>query len=109
MTKNTYYFKNIVFVTMKACYARVAAPGSHSSPQNHHEDILAVDQLSVRFYVEYQEAIHIHEALKHDYAQDKENVNNLSQYLAPHPQPLLPRSANITRNPLSSLAMRYLC
>ncbi len=49
----------------------------------------------------YQEAVDIQEALRRDNLQDKENVNNASQFLAPNPQPL-PRSLD-THNPLSSL------
>ncbi len=63
---------------------------------------MVVDELAVRLYVEYQEAIDIQEALKHDNLLEKENINGASQFLAPHPQPL-PHSTD-THNPLSSLS-----
>ena len=103
--KNTYNFKNKVVSAVKKRYERVNGPGTHSSSSNpsDHEDVLVVDQLASRIFIEYQEAIDIQEALKRDNLQDKENVDNASQFLAPHPQPL-PRSTDITRNPLSSLS-----
>jgi hypothetical protein len=103
--KNTYDFKNKVMSAVKIRYERVNGPGRHSSSCNpsDHEDVLMVDQLASRIFVEYQEAIDIQEALKRDNLQDKENVNNASQFLAFHPQPL-PRSSDVTRNPLSSLS-----
>ncbi len=61
-----------------------------------------VDQLASRIFIEYQEAIDIQEALKCNNLQDDENVDNASQFSAPHPQPL-PHLANIFPNPLSSL------
>ena len=101
--KNTYDFKNKVLSAMKVRYDRTTGPGTHSSSDNpgDHEDVLPVDEVAVRLYVEYQEAVDIQEALRRDNLQDKENVNNASQFLAPNPQPL-PRSLD-TRNPLSSL------
>ena len=102
--KNTYDFKSKVMSAVKKRYDRVNGPGTHSSSGNpsDHEDVLMVDQLASRIFVEYQEAIDIQEALKRDNLQDKENVDNASQFLAPHPQPL-PRSSGVLRNPLSSL------
>jgi len=102
--KNTYDFKNKVLSAMKVRYDRTTGPGTHSSSDNpgDHEDVLPVDEIAVRLYVEYQEAVDIQEALRRDNLQDKENVNNASQFLAPNPQPL-PRSSD-TRNPLSSLS-----
>ncbi len=64
---------------------------------------MPVNELAVRLYSEYQEAIDIQEALQHDNILDNENISNASQFLAPHPQPL-PRSADIGHNPLSSLS-----
>ncbi len=63
---------------------------------------MVVDELAVRLYIEYQKAVDAQDALKHDNLLEKENVNNISQFLAPHPQPL-PCSADISHNPLSSL------
>ncbi len=90
---------------MKIRYERVNGPGHHSSSSSpsDHEDVLVVDQLASRIFIEHQEAVDVQEALKRDNAQDKENVDNASQFLAPHPRPL-PRSADVTRNPLSSLS-----
>jgi hypothetical protein len=102
--KNTYDFKSKVMSAVKKRYDRVNGPGTHSSSGNpsDHEDVLMVDQLASRIFVEYQEVIDIQEALTRDNLQDKENVDNASQFLAPHPQPL-PCSSDVTRNPLSSL------
>jgi hypothetical protein len=88
--KNTYNFKNKILVVMKARYTRVTGPGAHSSSQipEDHEDVLPFDELDVRLYVEYQEAVNVQEALRRDNLLDKENVNHASQFLAPHPQPL---------------------
>jgi hypothetical protein len=100
----TICLKNKVISAVKKRYERVNGPGTHSSSSNpsDHEDVLVVDQLASRIFVEYKEAIDIQEALKRDNLQDKENVDNASQFLEPHPQ-LLPRSTDITSNPLSSL------
>ncbi len=102
--KNTCDFKNKVLSAMKVQYERVTGPGTHSCSDNpgDHEDILLADELAVGLYIEYQEAVDAQEALRCNNLQDKENVNNACQFLAPHPQPL-PRSADISCNPLSSL------
>jgi hypothetical protein len=102
--KNTYDFKNKVLSAMKVWYDRITGPGTHSSLSNpgNHEDVLVVDELAVRLYVEYQEAFDLQEALKHDNLLEKENINVASQFLAHHPQPL-PHSTD-TCNPLSSLS-----
>jgi hypothetical protein len=86
-------------------YERVSAPGSHSTSNDpgDHEDLSELDQLCLRLYVEYQEALDIQEAIKHDNLLDKENIANALQFLAPNPQPL-PRSVAITHHPLSTIS-----
>jgi len=105
--KCVYEFRKKVVAGMKARYEKVSAPGSHSAAQDpkSHEDLMEVDQLAVKLYTEYQEAADIQEALKRDAALQKENIENASQFLAPHPKPL-PRSldGNGNRNPLSSIS-----
>ena len=103
--KNTYDFKNKVLSVMKVQYERITGPGTHSCSDNpgDHEDVLPIDELAVRLYIEYQEAVDAQEAYRCNNLLEKENINNASQFLAPHPQPL-PRSADISRNPLSSLS-----
>jgi hypothetical protein len=90
---------------MKVRYERITGPCTHSCYDNpgDHEDVLPVDELAIRLYIEYQEAVDAQEAYRCDNLLEKENVNNASQFLAPHPQPL-PRSADISCNPLSSLS-----
>jgi hypothetical protein len=64
--KNTYDFKKKVLSVMKVLYERITGPGTHSCSDNpgDHEDVLVVDELAVRLYIKYQEAIDIQEALK---------------------------------------------
>jgi hypothetical protein len=52
-----YDFKTKVLKAMKVRYERVSGPGSHSNSRNptDHEDLLVVDELSVRLFVEFQE------------------------------------------------------
>ena len=66
---------------------RQSKQGTHSSSNNpnDHEDLLEVDKLSVRLYVEYQEAVDVQEALRHDNLLEKENIQNASNFLAPNP------------------------
>ena len=103
--QKVYDFKNKVVSAMKHHYERVSAPGSHSSSNDpgDHEDLSELDQLCVRLYLEYQEALDIQEAIKRDNLLDKENVANATQFLAPNPQPL-PRSVAVTRHPLSAIS-----
>jgi hypothetical protein len=63
--KNTYHFKNKVLSVMKVRYDRITGPGTHSSSDNpgDHEDVLPVNEVAVRLYIEYQEAVDIQEAL----------------------------------------------
>jgi hypothetical protein len=42
--------------------------------------LLEVDQLSVQIYVEYQEAVDIHEALWHENLLNKEHIQNASHF-----------------------------
>jgi hypothetical protein len=85
--KNTYDFKNKVLAVIKAQYGKVTGPGSHPSFQNpgDHEEVLPVDEVAARLYLEYQEAVNIQEALQHDNLM--KNVNNTSQFLASHLRP----------------------
>jgi len=103
--QKVYDFKNKVVSAMKHHYERVSAPGSHSSSNDpgDHEDLSELDQMCVRLYQEYQEALDILEAIKRDNLLDKENVANATQFLAPNPQPL-PRSVAVTRHPLSAIS-----
>jgi hypothetical protein len=100
-----YDFKNKVVSAMKAHYERVSAPGSHSTSNDpgDHEDLSEMDQLCMRLYVEYQEALDIQEAIKCNNLLDKENVTNASQFLAPNPQPF-PCSVAVTHHPLSAMS-----
>ncbi len=81
-SRNIYDSKNKVLTMIKARYERVNGPGTHSSSNNpsNHEDLLEVDQLSVQIYVEYQEAVDIHEALWHDNLLNKEHIQNASHF-----------------------------
>jgi hypothetical protein len=90
---------------MKAHYERASAPGSHSTSNDpgDHEDLSELDQLCLRLFAEFQEALEIQEAIKRDNLLDKENVANASQFLAPIPQPL-PHSVAVTRHPLSAIS-----
>jgi hypothetical protein len=95
--QKVYDFKTKVLSAMKVWYERVSGPCSHSTSGNpsDHEDLSAVDELSVHLYVEFQEAVDIQEALRHDKLLEKENINNASKYLAPNPPPL-PRTSATT-------------
>jgi hypothetical protein len=100
--KNTYDFKNKILAAMKVQYERITGPGTHSCSDNpgYQEDVcqlLSGSILSIKRLWTFKR--HCDATI---YVQEKENVNNASQLLAPHPQPL-PRSADISRNPLSSL------
>jgi hypothetical protein len=90
---------------IKARYDRVNSTGTHSSSNNpnDHDDLLEVDKLSVRLYVEYQEAVDIQEALQWDNLLEKENIQNESNFLAPNPQPL-PHSSDVIQNSLSAIS-----
>ena len=90
---------------MKVNFERVSAPGSHSSSNDpgDHEDLSELEQLCLRLYGEYEEALDIQEAIRRDNLLDKENVANSTQFLAPNPQPL-PRSVAVTRHPLSAIS-----
>ncbi len=91
--QNTYDFMNKVLMLIKARYKRVNGPVTHSSSNNpkDHEELLEVGQLSIRLYVEYQEAVDIQEALQCDNALEKENIQITSifwhQILNPFPAP----------------------
>ena len=104
--RNTYDFKNKVLSAIKAIRNdRVNGPGTHSSSNNpnDNENLLEVDKLSMRLYVEYQEVVDIQEALRCDNLLEKENIQNATNFLAPTPQPL-PRSVAVTRHPLNALS-----
>jgi hypothetical protein len=90
---------------MKVRYERITGPGTHSCSDNpgDHEDVLPVDELTIRLYIEYQEAVEAQEACRCNNLLEKENITNASQFLAPHPQPL-PCSVDISCKPLSSLS-----
>jgi len=91
--------RGAVVLAMKSHYERVCGPGGHSTfndPRDH-EDLSELDQLCLRLYVEYQEALDIQEAIKHDNLLDKENVANVLQFLAPKTLPL-------PRHPLSAIS-----
>jgi hypothetical protein len=77
-----YDFKNKVVSAMKAHYERASAPGSHSTSNDpgDHEDLSELDQLCLRLFAEFQEALEIQEAIKRDNLLDKENVANASQF-----------------------------
>jgi hypothetical protein len=103
--RNTYDFKNKVLSAIKAIRNdRVNGPGTHSSSNNpnDNENLLEVDKLSMRLYVEYQEVVDIQEALRCDNLLEKENIQNASNFLAPYPQPL-PCSSDVIWNPLSAI------
>jgi len=89
---------------MKVHYERVSAPGSHSSSNDpgDHEDLSELEQLCLRLYVEYQEALDIQEAIRCDNLLDKENIANTLQFLAPNPQPL--SHSVVTHHPLSAIS-----
>jgi hypothetical protein len=61
---------------MKAHYERVSAPRSHSTSNDpgDHEGLSELDQLCLRLYAEFQEALDIQEAIKRDNLLDKENI-----------------------------------
>jgi hypothetical protein len=105
LPQKIYDFKNKVVSGMKAHYERVSAPGSHSTSNDpgDHEDLSELDQLCLRLYAEFQEALDIQEAIKCDNLLDKENVAHALQFLAPNPQPL-PCSVAVTRHPLSAIS-----
>jgi hypothetical protein len=63
----------MISITRWYHYERVSAPRSHSTSNDpgDHEDLSELDQLCLRLYVEYQEALDIQEAIKHDNLLDK--------------------------------------
>jgi hypothetical protein len=50
---------------------------------------MKVDQLAEKLYAEYQEAADMQEVLKRGTPLLEKDVKNVSQFLAPHPKPLL--------------------
>jgi hypothetical protein len=103
--QKVYDFKTKVLSAMKVRYEKVSGPCSHStsgSPSDH-EDLSTVDELSVRLYMEFQEAVDVQEALRRDKLLEKENINNASQFLAPNPSPL-PQTSATAQNPFSAIS-----